>query len=93
MKTIAIIGSCDTKYREICYMRELIEAQGVKALVIDVATGPDPSKGYDISREEVAESAGVSWQDMESKSKGEKISFMTEAVAGYVEKSLSGEKG
>lgn len=36
MKTIAIIGSCDTKYREICYMRELIEAQGVKALVIDV---------------------------------------------------------
>lgn len=86
MKTIAIIGSCDTKYREICYMRELIEAQGVKALVIDVATGPDPSKGYDISREEVAESAGVSWQDMESKSKGEKISFMTEAVAGYVEK-------
>lgn len=86
MKTIAIIGSCDTKYREICYMRELIEAQGVKALVIDVATGPDPSKGYDVSREEVAESAGVSWQDMESKSKGEKISFMTEAVAGYVEK-------
>ena len=86
MKTIAIIGSCDTKYREICYMRELIEAQGVKALVIDVATGPDPSMGYDISREEVAESAGVSWQDMEPKSKGEKISFMTEAVAGYVEK-------
>ena len=86
MKTIAIIGSCDTKYREICYMRELIEAQGVKALVIDVATGPDPSKGYDVSREEVAESAGVSWQDMEPKSKGEKISFMTEAVAGYVEK-------
>ena len=64
MKTIAIIGSCDTKYREIS----------------------DPSKGYDVSREEVAESAGVSWQDMEPKSKGEKISFMTEAVAGYVEK-------
>ncbi len=71
---------------------ELIEAQGVKALVIDVATGPDPSKGYDISREEVAESAGVSWQDMESKSKGEKISFIDRgrAICG---KNLSGKKG
>ena len=51
MKTIAIIGSCDTSNTEkSCYMRELIEAPGVKALVIDVATGPDPSKGYDISK-------------------------------------------
>ena len=50
MKTIAIIGSCDTKYREIAYMREQVESQGVKAMVINVATGPNPSYGYDISR-------------------------------------------
>ena len=47
MNTIAIIGSCDTKYREIAYMREQVESQGMKAMVINVATGPNPSYGYD----------------------------------------------
>lgn len=36
MNTIAIIGSCDTKYREIAYMREQVESQGMKAMVINV---------------------------------------------------------
>lgn len=86
MKTIAIIGSCDTKYREVAYMRELLEAQTVNVLVIDVATGPDCSYGYDISREEVTEAAGTKWETLEPKTKGEKIAFMMEAVASYVEK-------
>lgn len=86
MKTIAIIGSCDTKYREVAFMRERILAQGIDALVIDVATGPDPSFGFDISREEVTEAAGVSWTELEPKTKGEKIAFMMEAAAGFVEK-------
>lgn len=85
MKTIAIIGSCDTKSREISFMREQIEAEGMKVLVIDVATGSKESKGFDISREEVAEAYGVNWSDMESKTKGEKIAFMMNAVANYIE--------
>ena len=64
MKTIAIIGSCDTKYREIAYMREQVESQGVKAMVINVATGLNPSYGYDVSREDVTkqqEKSGLNW--------------------------------
>lgn len=86
MKTIAVIGSCDTKYREVAYMRECITSQGVQVLVIDVATGPDSSYGYDISREAVAESYGTSWAELEPKTKGEKISFMMDACAAFVEK-------
>lgn len=86
MKTIAIIGSCDTKYREVAYMRELIEAQDTGVLVIDVATGPNPSYGYDVSREEVTEAAGTKWEVLEPKTKGEKIAFMMDAVAAYVER-------
>ncbi len=86
MKTIAIIGSCDTKYREIAYMREQVESQGVKAMVINVATGPNPSYGYDVSREDVTKAAGKEWAELEPKTKGEKIAFMMEAVASYVEK-------
>lgn len=85
MKTIAIIGTCDTKSREIAFMRSLIEAEGMKALVIDVATGSKESKGFDISREEVAAARGVSLKDLESRTKGEKIEFMMEAAADYVE--------
>lgn len=85
MKTIAIIGSCDTKSREISFMREQIEAEGIKALVIDVATGLKESKGFDVSREEVAAAYGVNWMDMESKTKGEKIAFMMKAAASYIE--------
>lgn len=85
MKTIAIIGSCDTKYREVGYMRELIEAEGIAVLVIDVATGPSPSYNYDVSRAEVVRSAGSTWGELEPKTKGEKIAFMMEAAASYVE--------
>jgi uncharacterized protein (UPF0261 family) len=92
MKTIAVIGSCDTKYREVEYMRECITSQGVQALVIDVATGPDSSCGYDISREAVAESYGTSWIKLEPKTKGEKISFMMDACAAFVEKLFREEK-
>ena len=86
MKTIAIIGSCDTKYREIAYMREQVESQGVKAMVINVATGLNPSYGYDVSREDVTKAAGTEWAELEPRTKGEKIAFMMEAVASYVEK-------
>ena len=85
MKTIAIIGSCDTKYREITYMRERITAQGVDAIVVDVATGSAPSFGYDISREKVTESFGTNWAELERKTKGEKISFMMDACAAFIE--------
>ncbi|XCP85164.1 Tm-1-like ATP-binding domain-containing protein [Roseburia hominis] len=85
MKTIAVIGSCDTKYREVAYMKELIEAEGISALVIDVATGPNPSYNYDVSRAEVVAAAGSSWEELEPKTKGEKIGFMMEACASYVE--------
>jgi len=81
MKTIAILGSCDTKYKEAAYMRELIEAQGLQVLVIDTATGPGPSYGYDISREELIEAGGSTWECLAPKTKGEKIGFMTQAVA------------
>ena len=76
MKTIAIIGSCDTKYREVKFMKEQIEAEGISALVIDVATGPSPSCNYDVSRAEVVENAGKTWEELEPRTKGEKIGFI-----------------
>lgn len=86
MKTIAIIESCDTKYKEAKFIKDFIEAQDLKGLVINTATGPAESFHYDISREEIAESFGTPWSEMEPKSKGEKIDYMKDAVAAYVVK-------
>lgn len=86
MKTIAIIGSCDTKFKEVAYMREIIEKEGISVLVIDISTGPNQSHGYDISREDLALAHGTNWETLAPKTKGEKIAFMAEAAAGYVER-------
>ena len=50
MKTIAVIESCDTKYKEAKFISDFIKNEGLKALVINTATGPAPSYNYDISR-------------------------------------------
>ncbi|WP_418390106.1 Tm-1-like ATP-binding domain-containing protein [[Clostridium] scindens] len=86
MTTISIIESCDTKYKEAEFFSNFIKKEDLNTLVLNTATGPDPSYNYDISREEIAEAYGTSWSEMEPKSKGEKIDFMKDAVADYVEK-------
>ena len=84
MKTIAIIESCDTKYKEAKFIKEFIENEGIKGLVINTATGPSESFNFDVPREEIAENFGTKWIDMEPKTKGEKIEFMKDAVAAYI---------
>ena len=84
MKTIAIIESCDTKFEEAEFMREIVAAAGIRPQVIDVSTGFKPARNFDVSREEVAAFSGVTWSEMESKTKGEKITFMQTAVSKYV---------
>ena len=79
MKTIAVIESCDTKFKEAKFISDFIKNEGLNALVINTATGPAPSYNYDISREEIAESYGTPWKEMEPKSKGEKIDYMKDA--------------
>ena len=69
MKTIAVIESCDTKFKEAKFISDFIKNEGLNALVINTATGPAPSYNYDISREEIAESYGTPWEEMEPKSK------------------------
>ena len=85
MKTIAVIESCDTKFKEAKFISDFIKNEGLNALVINTATGPAPSYNYDISREEIAESYGTPWKEMEPKSKGEKIDYMKDAVAAVEE--------
>ena len=56
-KTIALIGTFDTKGEEFSFLRERIESTGLRALTIDVGVLGSPSFKADISQAEVAAAA------------------------------------
>jgi uncharacterized protein (UPF0261 family) len=56
-KTIALIGTFDTKGEEFSFLRERIESAGLRTLMIDVGVLGTPPFAPDISRTEVAAAA------------------------------------
>src|SRR5436309_4805423 len=59
-KTIAVLGTMDTKGREMEFLRAEIEKHGHRALLIDSGVVAKPRGKADISREQVAEAGGTS---------------------------------
>ena len=53
MRTIHVVGTCDTKGEEIAYLRDLIAATGQRAMIVDLGTRT-PSVFPDIPATEVA---------------------------------------
>ena len=86
MKTVAVIASCDTKLKEVRYMQEILFAQGVKPLVVDMSIGPNETEGADISREEVLLEENLKWPEIKSHAKGELMEFMISAMKKKIEK-------
>lgn len=59
-RTIAIVGTLDTKGKALEYLKQQIETQGCKTLVVDVGVFAQSVLHPDISREEVALKGGSS---------------------------------
>jgi len=58
MKTVLLIGTLDTKSKEYQYVREKLEAEGVRSLLMDVSCkGFQPEFSSDIQCKEVAQAA------------------------------------
>jgi uncharacterized protein (UPF0261 family) len=57
-KTVVIIGTLDTKGREFAFIKELIEKEGLKTLVVDFGVLGEPAFKPDIPRDEVAQAGG-----------------------------------
>ncbi len=58
-KTIAILGTLDTKGEEFRYLRDQIESAGLKTLLVDVGVLDPPVFEPDISRTQVAQAGGA----------------------------------
>ena len=86
MAVIAVIACCDTKYHEIIFVRNRIEASGNKALVLDISTGPSVPLEADVSREEILAQGGYTWEQVAAFDKSGAISAMTESISNMVVK-------
>ena len=58
MKAVVIVGALDTKGRELAFVKDLVEQQGLAALVVDFGILGEPTIPADVSREEVARAGG-----------------------------------
>ena len=92
MATIAILGTMDTKGEEHAFVAELVRARGHKTLIIDVGALDPPKLRPDITRDEVAKSAGLDLAALVArKDRGECVAAMSRAAPIVLAK-LAGEK-
>ena len=84
-KTVVIVGSLDTKGDDFAFVKELIENQGLRTLVVDFGVLGEPGFQPDISREEVAQAGGGDLAVLRSgEHKDEAMKIMAAGVAAIV---------
>jgi uncharacterized protein (UPF0261 family) len=80
--TIAILATLDTKGEEVAFMKNLLEARGHSAIIIDVGPLGPPGVSPDISNEEIARWAG--WKLPNLIQTGEKEKIMSAMGKGAI---------
>jgi uncharacterized protein (UPF0261 family) len=84
-KTVAILGTLDTKGEEFAYLRARIESSGVATLVIDSGILGEPTFAPAISRWELARASGHALEDLcATRDRGESIAAMAAGAAVVV---------
>ncbi len=82
---VVLIGTLDTKGQETAFARDLLRAQGLETIVIDVGSGSDPTIEPDVSRDEVFRRAGTSARAViERGDRGEAVSLAAGGVVAVV---------
>ncbi len=89
--TVLLVGALDTKGVEYSFVKDLIEAAGLRTLVVDFGVMGEPAFAPDVSRGEVAAAAGGDLAYLASGThKDEAMRTMAEGLASVVER-LYGE--
>jgi len=84
-KTVAIVGTLDTKGIEFNFLKEQIEAHGVATLVIDVGILGKPFFTPDVSAAAVARAAGEDLQELiKEGDRGRSVTVMCKGAAAIV---------
>jgi uncharacterized protein (UPF0261 family) len=84
-KTALLIGTLDTKGAEFAYVRELIEARGLRVLVMDAGVLGEPVLTPDIGAADVAAAGGRLIEELRRRGdRGEAVEAMTAGVRTLV---------
>lgn len=84
MKNVYIIGTCDTKYPELSYARELLEKTGVPVVLVDVGVFTNDHK-VDVKNTEVARHHPTTPDFLASvRDRGEAVGQMAEALEAFL---------
>ncbi len=84
-KTVAVLGTLDSKGLEYAYLKARIESQGVATLVIDAGVLGTPPFEPDIRAAEVAKAGGGDLPAMQArKDRGEAVAVMCRGAAAIV---------
>jgi uncharacterized protein (UPF0261 family) len=90
MKTIAVLGTLDTKGLEHAYVAEIIRSRGHRTLLIDVGSLEPPAVAPDVSREQVATAGGLDLAALRAREdRGESVAAMAGASAKLLEQLVS----
>lgn len=84
MTMIYVVGTCDTKSRELQYMAEIIRAAGAKTTVVDVGTTGHTSTA-DITPEQVAAYHPNGADAVKSDDRGAAVTAMSEALVAWIQ--------
>jgi uncharacterized protein (UPF0261 family) len=83
-----VIGTCDTKGRELAHVQALIEARGVEAVLVDVGTRPGEIGADvprpDVSAQEVARHHPDGPEAVFSDDRGQAVAAMAQALRGFL---------
>jgi uncharacterized protein (UPF0261 family) len=86
---VLLIGTLDTKGRELGFLRDRLRSEGLKVLVIDAGSGDPESIEPEISRHRVFEAAGSSLDEVHRhRDRGRAVTEATRGVALLVEQLL-----
>ncbi|HMD97617.1 MAG TPA: Tm-1-like ATP-binding domain-containing protein [Terriglobia bacterium] len=84
-KTVAILGTLDTKGEEFAYLRSHIERAGLSTLVVDCGVLDAPAFSPDISRQDVASAGGEELGHLlATRDRGRSIAAMAAGAAAVV---------
>ncbi len=85
MKTIAVLGTLDSKGEEHAFVADIIRSRGHRALLIDVGSLDPPKVNPDITREEVAAAGALDLNALKIRQdRGESVAAMAGAAAEMV---------
>jgi len=93
MKSIYVVGTCDTKYHEFAYVNNIIRNQGIETVLINIGSKAAAGK-VDVENSEVAAAhpAGGSFlKDIDDR--GQFVALMAEAFAAYLKNNLDNISG